>query len=69
MKNPWTKKNPLMSFWLSGANAILGAARSRAIAETHRQTAVMFSEITKQALHFWGVAPPRKKRRSKRKSR
>ena len=28
MANPWTKKNPLLSMWLSGANAVAGKARS-----------------------------------------
>ena len=26
MSNPWLKKNPLMSMWMSGANAVTGAA-------------------------------------------
>jgi len=26
MSNPWLKKNPLMSIWMSGANAVTGAA-------------------------------------------
>ena len=30
MKNPWLKKNPLMSLWLSGANKVAGAARGLA---------------------------------------
>ena len=30
MKNPWGKKNPFMSMWLSGANAVAGAAPGRA---------------------------------------
>lgn len=32
MKNPWTKKNPFMSMWLSGANTMLGKARGHATA-------------------------------------
>ncbi|HEY2884950.1 MAG TPA: hypothetical protein VGJ08_07025 [Rhizomicrobium sp.] len=69
MKNPWIKKNPLSSIWMSGANAVFGAARSRAIGEAHRQTAIMTSAITKQALKFWGINPPVPARRKKRKSR
>jgi len=30
--NPWLKKNPLLSIWLSTANAMLGAARARSTA-------------------------------------
>lgn len=37
MANPWTKKNPLMSMWLSAANAWAGAARGVAAAEMGRQ--------------------------------
>jgi hypothetical protein len=35
--NPWTKKNPLLSLWLSGANAVAGKARSAGTAEAKRQ--------------------------------
>lgn len=37
MKNPWLKKNPMLSMWLSGANAVAGAARSRVTAEGKRR--------------------------------
>ena len=33
MFNPWLKKNPFMSMWLSGANAVAGKARSAGAAE------------------------------------
>ena len=49
MKNPWIKKNPLLSMWMSGANAVFGAARSRATAEARRQAVTMMSEMTKAA--------------------
>jgi hypothetical protein len=29
MKNPWLKKNPFMSMWLSGANSVAGSARNQ----------------------------------------
>ena len=70
MKNPWLKKNPLMSMWLSGANTMLGSARSRTLAEAKRQSAAMMAEGTRQMVHFWtgGLAsPPRRK--SSKKSR
>jgi hypothetical protein len=69
MKNPWLKKNPLLSLWMSGANAAFGAARSRAIGEAHRQAAIMTNEITKHALKWWGISPAPPARRKKRKSR
>jgi hypothetical protein len=39
MKNPWTKKNPFLSMWLSAANTIAGATRGHAAAEAKRQAA------------------------------
>jgi hypothetical protein len=49
MKNPWTKKNPFLSMWLSGANAVAGRARGQASAAVARQQA----EATNQAVRFW----------------
>jgi hypothetical protein len=49
MANPWLKKNPLMSMWLSSANAAAGRARIIASAETSKQQA----ELTKQTVRFW----------------
>jgi len=70
MKNPWTKKNPLMSMWLSGANAVAGSARGRATAHARRQTAAMITKSTKQMTDFWtggllSPAPRKKKRKSR----
>jgi hypothetical protein len=69
MRNPWTKKNPLLSMWLSGANAVAGSARSRVTAEAKRQAATMMTMGTKQIVSFWSraltapVSPRRKRRR------
>ncbi len=49
MANPWLKKNPLMSMWLSGANAAAGRARSVASAEASKQQAALI----KQTVRFW----------------
>lgn len=49
MKNPWTKKNPLMSMWLSGANAAAGCTRGHATAEANKQRA----SLAKQTTRFW----------------
>jgi hypothetical protein len=69
MRNPWLKKNPFMSMWLSGANAVLGAARSRATAEGKRQATTMMSHGAKQMARLWSGAltapPPRKKKKSR----
>ena len=37
MRNPWTKKNPAMSMFLSAANAWAGAARGHATNAMKRQ--------------------------------
>lgn len=55
MITPWTK-NPLLSMWLSGANAVLGAARGRANTELHRQWATAMTQGTRQMLRFWSDA-------------
>jgi hypothetical protein len=68
MKNPWTKKNPLLSMWLSGANAIAGSARGRTSGAAKRQARSAMTQGMKQATDFWTgafvpAAPKRKKRR------
>jgi hypothetical protein len=66
MANPWTKKNPFMSMWLSSANSVLGTARARATAETKRQAAAAQADAMRQILDFWSgkaAAPAKKKRR------
>ncbi len=70
MKNPWLKKNPLMSMWLSGANAVAGSARRRIMAESKRQTSAMMTRSMKQVNDFWSGAlltkPPAKRRKKRR---
>lgn len=67
MSNPWTKKNPLMSMWLSAANRTAGAARGQATSAAKRGVAAAQADATRQILDFWsGQAPkpaPRKKAR------
>jgi hypothetical protein len=53
MKNHWTKKNPVMSIWLSSANAVAGAARGRITAAGRRQSTAVRKEATKQVYGFW----------------
>jgi len=69
MKNPWTKKNPFLSMWLSGANAIAGSARSRVLAESRRQTSTAITKGAKQMTDFWTGAlltPPPKRKKKRR---
>ena len=69
MKNPWGKKNPFLSMWLSGANAIAGAARGRAPAEAKRQASAAVTrgakEATRQMTDALTGKPPAKKRRKR----
>ena len=72
MKNPWLKKNPFLSMWLSGANAMLGATRSRVASEGKRQAATMMSQGAAQMARFWSnalMSPQVKtKRRAKKRN-
>ena len=52
MANPWTKKNPFLSMWLSGANALAGRARSAGAAEAKRQQ----TGLAKQTARLWSGA-------------
>ena len=70
MKNPWTKRNPFMSMWLSAANTAAGSARSRLTAASKRQASTMMNAGIAQAADFWtkALTPPivGKKRRKPR---
>jgi hypothetical protein len=68
MKNPWTKKNPFLSMWLSGANAITGAARGRATAAMKKESRTAMTKAMRQATDFWfdAMMPGAKKKRKRR---
>lgn len=71
MSNPWTKKNPWLSMWLSGANAVAGAARARATAHARREASTMMTRGAKDAVDFWtaamtGAAPAKRTRKNKK---
>ncbi|MEC4717949.1 hypothetical protein RY831_02190 [Noviherbaspirillum sp. CPCC 100848] len=69
MKNPWTSKNPFLSMWLSGANAVLGSARGRASAQAKRQASTAITKASKQMGELWlaSMTPPSAPKRKKRK--
>lgn len=70
MKSRRTRKNPLLSMYLSAANAMAGAARGRAEAEIRRQTKAMMAAGVKQMVGFWSdVLTGPKPRKRKRKPR
>lgn len=47
MSNPWLKKNPFMSMWLSSFNQVAGTMRSQATAQAKRQITTAVNKATK----------------------
>ena len=56
MKNPWTKKNPFMSMWLSGANSVMNRARGQATAAGRREATAIAARGMGDVLDFWAKA-------------
>ena len=50
MANPWLKKNPFMSMWLSTANRVAGTMRGHATAQVRRQVRAVIAAA---------ISPPR----------
>ena len=75
MTNPWLKKNPFMSLWLSGANTVAGSMRGHAAAQAKRQAATAkrqaaaaMTHATKDILNLWtgalaSSAPAKRKKK------
>ena len=65
MSNPWLKKNPFLSLWLSGAHSVAGAARGTLAAEAKRQTQAAMTQATNEMFAAWtdaltGAAKPKR---------
>ena len=69
MSNPWLKKNPLMSMWLSAANRVAGAVRGQATAQAKPQVNAAVAQATRENVKRWSAtaAPPAAKKTAKRK--
>jgi len=71
MSNPWLKKNPFMSMWLSGAHSIANAAHGQIAAVVKRESTAALNQATQDAFILWtGVMigkPTPKPRRKRRK--
>ncbi|HEX5803387.1 MAG TPA: hypothetical protein VFY24_10205 [Azospira sp.] len=71
MANPWLKKNPFMSMWLSGANRMAGVARAQATAQAKRQLTAAVTKVTndnlKALLGWTSPLSPTPKAKSKRR--
>jgi len=53
MSNPWLKRNPFMSMWLSGANSVANSARGRIAADAKRQSSAGISKATSDMFGAW----------------
>ena len=68
MSNPWLKKNPFMSMWLSAANSVANTARGRITAEAKRQSTAAISRATSDPWGAWGgvtTAPSAKRKKNR----
>lgn len=69
MSNPWLKKNPFMSLWLSGANKVIGSARGQAAAAVKREAGKASAAVTaaaaQQVAEFWNPALAKPSKASK----
>ncbi len=67
MSNPWLKKNPFMSMWLSTANRMAGTLRGQAAAQVKRQATAAATEATRESLKLWTDAVKPAAARAKRR--
>ena len=69
MTNPWLKKNPFMSMWMSGAHSVAHSARGRIAAEAKRQSTRAVNHAARDVFALWAdalagtAAAKRRKRR------
>ena len=70
MSNPWLKKNPFMSMWLSGANSLANTARVRIAAEAKRQAKAAVAKATNDMFAAWpGLSWPATPKKRRKKNR
>ena len=55
MSNPWLKKNPFMSMWLSTANRMVGSIHGRATAQVNRQVKAAAIEAASEYTKLWAA--------------
>lgn len=67
--NPWTKKNPFMSMWLSAANQAMGAAKGQVTAAAWQQASAAQTDAMRQLMDFWAGKPARQLATPRRKAR
>ncbi|SEB26412.1 hypothetical protein [Variovorax sp. YR216] len=69
MSNPWTKKNPLMSVWLSSSNKAMNATRGQVAGAAKRQVAAAQANAVRQVVDFWSGKTATKALAKKRRRR
>ena len=68
MANPFLKKNPFMSMWLSGANSVAASARGQVAAAAKRQSTAAVTQASNDVVAAWtealtGTRAPKKRGR------
>ena len=63
LANPWTKRNPFLSLWLSSANRVAGKARAAATAAAKRQQTQLVRQAARNWTAAWTAALKPKRRR------
>ena len=64
MRNPWTKRNPFLSMWLSGVNKAASVARGQVAAEANKQRANLTRDTSRIWSNSWfPAAKPKSKRK------
>ena len=56
MRNPWLKKNPYLSMWLSASNAVTGAVITQTKAQAKRQAATASTLAVREVAEAWSAA-------------
>ena len=67
MSNPWIKKNPFMSLWLSGANRIGATAMGLWRSAARRQQIDVSNALAKSAASHPKAAPKKRSPKKRRK--
>jgi hypothetical protein len=68
MSNPWLKKNPFMSMWLSGANRMAASVRGQAAAQAKRHLKAAVTQATNENLkRLFEAAVPTKAKPKRRR--
>jgi hypothetical protein len=68
MSNPFGKKNPFMSMWLSGAHSLANKVRGQAAAEVRRNANAAVKKGTQDMVDIWtGALLPKAAKRKRRR--